>query len=123
MMQEIIKIENGVTRMPAWRMAEPVNYTLRGDEQQAIVGPNVGGKSMLIDILVGRHPLLMHDVQYNFSPSNSPSVSAECTVSPFAIYADAISLDARTVPCPPTPQTRISLFIDSSSLPSFCRRI
>ena len=74
-MQEIIKIENGVTRMPAWRMAEPVNYTLRGDEQQAIVGPNGGGKSMLIDILVGRHPLLMHDVQYNFSPSNSPLVS------------------------------------------------
>ena len=62
-MQEIIKIENGVTRMPAWRMAEPVNYTLQGDEQQAIVGPNGGGKSMLIDILVGRHPLLMRDVQ------------------------------------------------------------
>lgn len=75
MMQEIIKIENGVTRMPAWRMAEPVNYSLRGDEQQAIVGPNGGGKSMLIDILVGRHPLLMRDVQYDFSPSTSPLVS------------------------------------------------
>ena len=74
-MQEIIKIENGVTRMPAWRMAEPVNYSLRGDEQQAIVGPNGGGKSMLIDILVGRHPLLMRDVQYDFSPSTSPLVS------------------------------------------------
>ena len=74
-MQEIIKIENGVTRMPAWRMAEPVNYTLKGDEQQAIVGPNGGGKSMLIDILVGRHPLLMRDVQYDFSPSTSPLVS------------------------------------------------
>lgn len=37
-MQTIIKIENGVTRMPEWRMAEPVNFTACDGEHIAIVG-------------------------------------------------------------------------------------
>ena len=60
-MQKIINIEQGVVRMPAWRMAEPVNFTTLDGEQIAIVGPNGGGKTMLADIITGRHPLLLHD--------------------------------------------------------------
>ena len=30
---------------------------------------------MFVDILVGRHPLLMHDPDYDFSPSTKPLVS------------------------------------------------
>ncbi|MDO4181845.1 MAG: ATP-binding cassette domain-containing protein, partial [Bacteroidales bacterium] len=70
-MQDIIKIENGVTRHPMYRMKEPVNMTLTAGEHIAIVGRNASGKSMLVDIVTGRWPLLMNEVKYDFSPSAS----------------------------------------------------
>ena len=74
-MQNIIHISNGVTRMPDWRMAQPVNFTCCDGEQLAIVGPNGGGKTMLVDIITNRHPLLGADPEYDFSPSSKPLVS------------------------------------------------
>ena len=71
----IINVKDGVVRMPEWRMAEPVNFTLNDGEQIAIVGPNGGGKTMLVNILTGSHPLLMHDPEYDFSPSTNKSLS------------------------------------------------
>lgn len=61
--------------MPEWRMAKPVDFEAADGEHIAIVGPNGGGKSMFVDIIVGRHPLLMHDPEYNFTPSTKPLVS------------------------------------------------
>lgn len=61
MSRPIINVKDGVVRMPEWRMAEPVNFTVNDGEQIAIVGPNGGGKTMLVNILTGSHPLLMHD--------------------------------------------------------------
>lgn len=74
-MQKIINITNGVVRMPSWRMAEPVNFTTFDGEQIAIVGPNGGGKTMLVNVITGSHPLLMHDPEYDFAPSKQKRVS------------------------------------------------
>lgn len=74
-MQKTIKITHGVPRMPSWRMAEPVDFEASADEHIAIVGPNGGGKSMLVDIIVGRHPLLLDSPQYDFAPSKKPMAS------------------------------------------------
>lgn len=67
----IININQGVTRMPAWRMAKPVDFSLDNGEHIAIVGGNASGKSMLVDIITSAHPLLMKSVEYDFSPKQS----------------------------------------------------
>lgn len=68
--KNIITIRDGVTRMPEWRMAKPVNFVLKDNEHIAVTGQNGGGKSMLIDIITGSHPLLHTEPEYNFFPSS-----------------------------------------------------
>lgn len=58
--------------MPEWRLAQPVDFQLCDGEHIAITGPNGGGKSMLVDMIIGRHPLLMQDPEYDFAPSVKP---------------------------------------------------
>ena len=70
-MQNIIAIENGVVRHPLYRMKKPINMTLAEGEHIAIVGPNGAGKSILVDTIIGRWPLLMNEVKYDFSPSGT----------------------------------------------------
>lgn len=74
-MQKIIHIVNGVTRHPLYRMAEPVNLTLCAGENIAIVGDNGAGKSLLVDIITERHPLIGTGVAFDFSPSKARMVS------------------------------------------------
>ncbi len=74
-MQNIIEIKDGVTRHPDYRMKEPVNLNIAQGEHVAIVGPNGGGKSRLVDILTGRWPLLLNEVKYGFLTSASDLVS------------------------------------------------
>lgn len=71
----IIKITNGVTRHPDWRMADPINLNIETNEQIAIVGNNASGKSRLVETLTGHYPLLMNEVEYDFSPSPLKLVS------------------------------------------------
>ena len=74
-MQRIIEIKEGVTRMPEWRLSQPVNFTLDEGEHIAIVGANGSGKTMLVDIITGRHPLLQNEPHYDFTPSTRQSAS------------------------------------------------
>ena len=64
-----------MTRHPEKRMAEPVSLSIMEGEQVAIVGGNGAGKSRLVDILIGRYPLLQNEVRYDFGDGAQPLVS------------------------------------------------
>jgi len=75
-MRKVISISNGVTRMPQWRMKRPVSFDLADNEHIAIVGNNGSGKSMLVDIITGRHPLLSEkSIVYDFADNQKQYVS------------------------------------------------
>lgn len=74
-MQKIIEIKDGVARHPLYRMKTPVNLEILSGEQIAIVGNNGSGKSMLVDLITEKHPLLITHVNYDFSPRRSKMVS------------------------------------------------
>ncbi len=71
----MIRITNGVARHPLWRMAEPINLHIEKGEQIAIVGDNAAGKSRLVEVLTGHYPLLLNEVQFDFSPSRFSLIS------------------------------------------------
>lgn len=70
MSRKVIEIVGGVARHPLYRMHEPIDFVLGEGEQLAIVGPNGGGKTMLVNTLIGRYPLLMNEVHYDFGDAN-----------------------------------------------------
>lgn len=71
----IISIAGGIARHPQHRMEHPINFSLEAGEQLAIVGPNGGGKSELVNTLIGAYPLLGSEVAYDFSPRSSSMAS------------------------------------------------
>ena len=71
----IIRITQGVCRMPQCRLAKPVDFELLDGEHLAIVGANASGKTMLVDMLVGRYPLIGNGAEYDFTPSTKSLVS------------------------------------------------
>ena len=74
-MKNILNVTDGVARHPLYRMKEPINLQIAYGEQLAIVGRNAAGKSILIDTLIGRYPLLLNEVKYDFDSPNSKLIS------------------------------------------------
>lgn len=70
----IINIKNGVARDATARFATPLSLCVRKGEHVAIVGANGAGKSLFVDVLLGRYPLCEGDIEYDFSPSASQRV-------------------------------------------------
>lgn len=70
--QHTIRLVEGVARNPQVRLKEPVTFSLIDGEHLAIVGPNGGGKSLFVDLLTGRYPLLRAEaMSYDFRPSKA----------------------------------------------------
>jgi ABC-type cobalamin/Fe3+-siderophores transport systems, ATPase components len=68
-MQSIIRLKGGVARNELYRFTHSLTMNLEAGEHLAIVGPNAGGKSLLVDTLIGKYPLKEGTLEYDFSPS------------------------------------------------------
>lgn len=71
-MSKII-LENVLGRMPQTKMNAPVNFVLGEGEHIAIIGPNGGGKSCLIDLITGKNMLAQGTLTYDFGPGVKPT--------------------------------------------------
>lgn len=92
-MRVVVSVEDGVTRHPMYRMAAPVNFTLLEKEQLAIIGDNGSGKSMFVDIITGKHPLLGEGVKYDFGSDNARMV---CDNIKYVSFEDTYGTDSDT---------------------------
>lgn len=74
-MQKIISMTKGVARREDWRLRQPADFELCDGEHIAVVGDNGSGKTLLVDMIRGSHPLTGEGPVYDFSPSCSTRAS------------------------------------------------
>lgn len=71
----IVRIEAGIPMVREWQLASPVDFALEQGEHIAIVGRNGAGKTKLIDMIIGRHPVKKGVIEYNFPSPTRKYVS------------------------------------------------
>ncbi|MCQ2112894.1 MAG: ATP-binding cassette domain-containing protein [Bacteroidaceae bacterium] len=91
MQKKIIEIKQAVARHPMYRLDGAVDFEVCEGEQVAIVGDNGAGKSLLVDMITGAHPILDKGdaasyIRYDFSPSESNMV---CDNVKYITFQDA----------------------------------
>lgn len=75
-MSSVIELKGCQSIHPDFKMAAPVSLSVGRGECVALVGANGSGKSKLVDMLLGGHPLCAGSRSYDFSPRSSRLVSA-----------------------------------------------
>lgn len=86
--QTLIEIRDAVPRFEHLRFFEPVNWKLEDKQHWAIIGPNGGGKTLFLDILLGKHALKSGEVSYNnFGDDTIPLSSLVKSVAFKDIYS------------------------------------
>lgn len=66
MPQPLLQLSHAIARNPAYRLNNEINLSLLPGEHWAIVGPNGAGKNMLMEMMIGKNPLLFGNaVSYN----------------------------------------------------------
>jgi molybdate transport system ATP-binding protein len=68
-----ISLQNTTFRLGDRLVFENTIWTLHGDEQWAIIGPNGSGKTLLADALRGRLPVIQGELRYHFRPTKGQS--------------------------------------------------
>lgn len=71
MTRQTIALENAVARHPEKRLAHPVNFVMEAGEHIVIVGENGSGKSLLVDMLTGKSPLVSGSLTYDFGKDSN----------------------------------------------------
>ena len=62
----IVRIESGLPMVREWQLAAPVDFVFGSGEHIAVFGRNGAGKTKLVEIILGRHPVKKGIIEYAF---------------------------------------------------------
>lgn len=72
----IIEIKGATPRIDSLKFNHPVNWEVKENEHWAIIGPNGGGKTLLVDILLGKYALKEGEIVCTSESGTNLSVSS-----------------------------------------------
>jgi len=85
----IVSVDGVVPRLEQYRFEEPVNWEIKERQYWAVIGPNGGGKTLLIDLLTGK--LAVKEGKISFWSRNEVVVSASSVIKSVA-FRDIYSI-------------------------------